>query len=355
MQSLRIQTAALILLALAAVTYPIASAAGDFTLQVTPEVANVVRGGSVDYRVTVTSIESFQGMLAVEVVGLPMQSNYFLTPATIFLNPGGTIDLTITVTTSVNTPIGLYPLDITATGKTLTHSKRVTLQVLSEMLYITVSTDSKFYNQGDRVAVSGRVVEAQYIGVEDVEVSIELIDPSLKHIESIKTYTNQEGYYQEDLTIKSDAPQGTYIILVEANKIGFKDTRAYATMTVGAGKPSITITSIYTTEMNGTSQTIFKQGASAIVWIEVTNTGGDLTNGLVWVQIEDPDGVTVAVMFQVTTIRQGETFKAGFSLTLSPSQTLGQYTAKAFVSDKLIAQGGRFLTPPKQTIFTVTT
>jgi len=355
LRNLRIQAAALILLTLAAISCPIASAIGDFTLQVSPEVANVLRGGSIDYRLEVTSIDDFQGTLSIQVTGLPSQSDYSINPPPpVSLNPGETVNLTIAVATNVNTPIGSYSLNITATVMNLIHSKIVTLNVLSEALYITVSTDRKSYNPGENATISGRVA-APYIGVEEAEVSIELIAPDLTHIESIKTYTDREGYYQQNLTIKSDAPQGTYIVLVEASKAGFKETRAYAIIKVGLKKPSITITSIYSTDMKGEPQTIFKLGTTAVIWIEVQNTGGDLTNSLVWVQIEDPDGVTVAVMFQVATIRQGETFKAGFSLTLSSNQTLGQYTAKAFVSDKLIAQGGRFLTPPKQTTFTVTT
>jgi len=359
---LRASAAAIMLIALAAVTFPIASAPGDFTLGVSPEAGGVLRGESIDYAVAVTSIGTFQGFLTVELRGLPSGSEYSVKPATSFVNPGETINVTVAVQTGLDTPVGSYPLNITAMVSeysqgiigTVAHSKTVTLNVLSEMLYITVSTDRKSYNQGDTVKVSGRVV-APYPGVEGAEVSIELIDPNLTQVESTKTYTNREGYYQQDLAIKSDAPQGTYTILVEANKTTFKETRTYATITVGAMKPSIMITSIYITDINGASQTVFKQGAAAIIWIEVTNTGGDLTNGLVWAQIEDPNAATVTVMYQIANIRQGETFKAGFSLTLSQSQTLGQYTAKAFVSDKLIAQGGRFLTPPRQTTFTVTT
>ena len=354
MHSLKIEASALILLVLAVATYSIGSAIADFTLEVSPEVANILRGGSVEYTVAAASIDSY-GTLNFELIGLPSESNYTINPATALMKPGVKINVTITVTTSVDTPIGSYSLNITGWVRDLARTKTVTLNVLSEMLYITAATDGKFYSQGETASISGRVVEAQNIGVEDAGVSIELIDPNLKSIESISTYTDREGYYRADLSIKSDAPQGTYIILVEASKAGFKETRTYAIITVGAGKPSITITSIYTTDVNGASQTIFNQGTTAIVWVKVINTGSDLTNGLVWVQIEDPNTATVTVMFQVATIREGETFTGGFSLTLSPSQTLGQYTAKAFVSDKLIAQGGRFLTPPKQATFTVTT
>ena len=82
--------------------------------------------------------------------------------------------------------MGSYPLNITAMVSEypqgiigmVAHSKTVTLNVLSEMLFITVSTDRKSYNQSDTVKISGRVV-APYIGVEDAEVSIELIGPDL--------------------------------------------------------------------------------------------------------------------------------------------------------------------------------
>jgi len=354
MHSLKIEAAALIILALAAATSTIASAEGGFTLEVSPGAANILRGGSVEYKVEAASIDSY-GTLNIQLSGLPSESNYTINPASALMKPGVKANMTITVTTSVNTPIGSYSLNITGWVRDLAHIKTVTLNVLSEMLYVTLSTDRKFYSQSEIVEISGRVVEAQNIGVEEVEVSIELVDPNLTHIESTKTYTNLEGYFQQELEIRSDAPQGTYIILVEAFKTGFKETRGYTVITVGSKKPSVAITSIYTTDVNGASQTVFNQGAAAIVWTEVTNTGGDLTNGLVWVQIEDPNGATVTVMFQIANIRQGEKFKAGFSLTLSSSQPLGQYTAKAFVSDKLIAQGGRFLTPPKQVTFTVTT
>jgi hypothetical protein len=60
--------------------------------------------------------------------------------------------------------------------------------------------------------------------------------------------------------------------------------------------------------------------------------------------VRDPNGVPVQIQVHLIQLNAGETIKDGIGFTLPSKPTLGVYTINALVSDKLISQGGTFLT-----------
>jgi len=98
----------------------------DFTLTATPASQPVTQGASATYVATITRTGGFADPVAFSVTGLPSGAAGTFNP-----NPAALTDAnsTLSVTTSSTTPIGTYPLTITGTSGTLSHSAAVTLVV----------------------------------------------------------------------------------------------------------------------------------------------------------------------------------------------------------------------------------
>ena len=101
----------------------VVTAAPNFTLSGSPSSQTVVPGGSTTYSVTIAPTNGFTGQVTFSVGGLPTGATGSFSP-----NPATSIS-TLSVPTSVSTPIGTYPLTVTGTSGTLTHTATVTLVV----------------------------------------------------------------------------------------------------------------------------------------------------------------------------------------------------------------------------------
>jgi hypothetical protein len=99
------------------------AAAPDFSLSATPASRTITAGNSTSYAVTVAPTGGFAGAVNLSVSGLP-------TGATQSFDTNPTTSTsTLTVSTPASTTAGSYPLTITGTSGTLTHSTPVTLVV----------------------------------------------------------------------------------------------------------------------------------------------------------------------------------------------------------------------------------
>ena len=114
----------------------VVTAAPNFTLSASPSSQTVVPGGSTTYSVTIAPTNGFTGQVTFSVGGLPTGATGSFSP-----NPATSIS-TLSVPTSVSTPIGTYPLTITGTSGTLTHTATVTL-VVNTTGQIAVVYDNK--------------------------------------------------------------------------------------------------------------------------------------------------------------------------------------------------------------------
>ena len=103
------------------------SAAPDFTVAATPTSQSVTAGSPTTYGVNITAQNGYSGTATLAVTGLPTGATAQFTPASV--SGSGTAQLT--VSTAGLTPPGTYPLIITATSGSLTHTANVTLLVTS--------------------------------------------------------------------------------------------------------------------------------------------------------------------------------------------------------------------------------
>ena len=111
----------------AAVTLIVNSNAPDFTLTASPASQSVVQGSSVAYSAVITAVNNYTGTISFSVAGLPAGAT--LTPLPPAVTNSGSSTITILTNNGTTTPVGVYPLTITATDGVLVHTAAVTLSV----------------------------------------------------------------------------------------------------------------------------------------------------------------------------------------------------------------------------------
>jgi len=215
---------------------------------------------------------------------------------------------------------------------------------------ITISPDKPTYSQGEIVYLSGSIIDSGKTQLTNGTISIQVLDPNGSTIHIASKTTDNFGDYSDDFTLTDEA-SGTYTVFVTLSLLGYQDSYNHATFTVGESlTPSIRIASLYVTDQSGENRSSFNQGETVIVRVVVQNGGAELEKGMIWVEVSTPDGVPIPPVFVETKITRGEIVTVGVSTPLSDDADLGQYTANSYVSNKMISQGGKFLTKSK-TIF----
>ncbi len=99
--------------------------APDFALSATPASQTVTAGNTTSYTATVTPNGGYTGTVSFSVAGLPSGASATFTPTTV--TTSGTSTMAVTTTSAV--AAGSYPLTITGTDGTITHTAPVTLVV----------------------------------------------------------------------------------------------------------------------------------------------------------------------------------------------------------------------------------
>src|SRR5205085_2673221 len=103
----------------------------DYTLSASPSTQTVAPGSSVNYTVTATPSGGFTGSVSLSASGLPTGASASFNPTPVNITDASAKNSALTITTSANTPVGTYPLTITATGGNLQHTAIVSLRVVS--------------------------------------------------------------------------------------------------------------------------------------------------------------------------------------------------------------------------------
>jgi hypothetical protein len=125
--------------------------APDFALTASPASVTVAQGSSATTTATVAPSNGFSGTVNLSVTGLPAGASAQFMPASI---TGGSGTSTLTISTTMATPGGSYPLTLTGTSGSLTHSTPMTL---------VVTTSGVFINSGGP-AVSPFVADTDFAG-----------------------------------------------------------------------------------------------------------------------------------------------------------------------------------------------
>jgi uncharacterized membrane protein len=320
----------------------------DFSIAGFPSFLTIDPGQNAQYTVTSTSLNGFSGNISFSLTGAPLNSTQSFNPEKVSLDGNKVASSTLSVSTDKSTAPGTYTLAITGVAEVggVTHQTMVALILTGAKthLSVTISTDKLSYDLGSSVSLFGNVTGPSG-PVGDATVSIQVVNQQGATVHIVYLRTGNDGYYSESFPLGDDAGAGVYAVYVTASKPGYQDAYGHCTFTVGASSaPNVVITKVYTTDMGWSVKSVFQPGETLMVWVEVVNTGADLVDGIVWVQIVNPNGVPIKVDFHVGLIAGGQTVKEGFSITLPADAPQGEYRATSFVSDKMISEGGKFLT-----------
>jgi glucose/arabinose dehydrogenase len=103
----------------------------DFNVTVAPASRTIAQSGGTTFNVTVTPTDGFKGQVALAATGLPAGAFADFQPPTLNLNDSAPQSAAFSVSTSASTPTGDFPLTISATSGSLSHTTQATLKVVS--------------------------------------------------------------------------------------------------------------------------------------------------------------------------------------------------------------------------------
>jgi len=108
-----------------------ATAAPDYGVSASPASLTVTPGGTASYVVTVGPVGSFTGTVDLSLSGVPANAMASFSPPSVVVVDATPQTAILTVNTTGSTPLGTFPLTITAASGTLAHIVSVTLTVAS--------------------------------------------------------------------------------------------------------------------------------------------------------------------------------------------------------------------------------
>ncbi len=343
-----------------------AKAEEDFLLDLTPSSRIVLSGrlSIVKYAISVKAVGHFRERVELSLKGVPPGATGVIDKS-YGIPPFATI---LTVIVTPNVAEGVYRLTVIGRSEDIVHSAEAALVVgrgrnatftatttttavtttetgaPTGALVASVRTDKQSYAQGEAVEIRGFVKDSFGNLVEGARVSIQVDGPSGGTIQTDLVSTTSIGSFSSRFTLPKDAQSGIYVVYITASKEGYIDGRGQASFSVGESQtPAVAIAALYLSDMGNATKSIFSPGETLIVWVVVRNVGAPLERGTIWAEVDDPGGVPLMVQFQITSMGRGAEVKAGFSLTLSADAYFGAYKVKAFVSDRMISEGGKFL------------
>lgn len=212
-------------------------ASPDYSIAATPSSQTVIQGGSTSYTATVTPSNGFTGTVTFAVAGLPAGAAATFTPTSVTTS-GST---TMNVTTSATTPAGSYPLTITGTSGTLSHSANVTLVVNSAGDFsITASPASQTVTAGN--GTSYTVSEAGSGGFTgSVSYAVSGL-PSGATANFNPTTTSGSGTTTMSVSTATSTAAGTYTLTVTGTSGTLSHSTTVTLVVNAAPNPDFTIT-----------------------------------------------------------------------------------------------------------------
>lgn len=330
------------------------SNATQFRFEVEPVSMSITAGDFAKYNIHITESSSVDVFLVARNV--PPDSVAIFTPNAGVTNPDFLSKLTIV--TSANTPAGTYNVTVVALINGEEFDTQVALDISTSItsvsptmtvsalatLSVSVTTDRSQYQPNATVTVHGHVTDATGSAVEDASVSVQVDSPTGSQAYFTNSaHTDAAGSFTSQFTLQANAAAGTYAVFSSASKSGYSSAAARTTFIVGTpSAPSVIISAVYTGDSSGNPTSTFSLGQTVFIWVVIQNIGSTF-KGVIWVQVEDPNGVPVKIEIDIEPLQAGESLTKGIGFVLSGNVPLGIYHVDALVSDKLISQGGTFL------------
>jgi Putative Ig domain len=183
------------------------AATSDFTLSASPTSQTVTQGSGTSYTVTVTPSGGFAGSVSLSVSGLPSGAGGSFSP-----NPTSGSS-TLTVTTGSSTP-GTYPLTITGTSGSLTHTTAATLVVAAPAagdFSLSVSPSTRSITHGSSTSYTVTVTPS---GGFTGSVSLGVAGLPTTGVTSAFSPNPTAGSSTLTVTTSSSTPTGTYPLTI---------------------------------------------------------------------------------------------------------------------------------------------
>jgi hypothetical protein len=323
----------------------------QFEFNVAPSSQSVTAGAFAAFAINI--IYSPSASIFLVARGVPPDSVAIFTPTS--GNAAPNFQGKMTIVTSADTPSGNYSVSVVALVNGQEFTTQVTLQVststsasvtfsVSPQLAISVATDQPEYQPGSTLTIQGHVTDSSGNAVAGASVSVQVDSATGGQLYfTNNTETDAAGTFKTQVNLSTNATIGTYTVVTSANSAGYSSAAARTTFIVGSSTtPSVVITAVYTGDSAGNPASTFSVGQTVWVWVVVQNIGATV-QGVIWVQVIDPNGVPVDIRITVADLHAGETVTNGIGVTLSGNAAPGLYHVDALVSDKLISQGGTFL------------
>ena len=238
----------------------VVSAAADFSLALTPPNQSVQSGASVNYTATIAAISGYAAPTSLAVTGLPAGAKATFTPTSVT----GSGSTQLAISTSLTTPAGTYPLTITASSGTLSHSASVTLVVGAAADFsLAVTPPSQSAQPGSNVNYTA------IIAALNGYAAVTSFTATGLPAGAVVTFTPQavtgSGSTQMAISTSSTTPAGSYLLTITASS-GTLSHSVSATLVVSAAA-DFAITAM------PSSQSI-QPGASATYTVNITGQNG---------------------------------------------------------------------------------
>jgi hypothetical protein len=335
-----------------------ASNTTQVVFQVTPSSQGIVAGDYAKFDINISQAGTANVLLVAR--GVPYHSNAIFAPQVGVANPQ--FDSTLAIVTSPDTPASTYGIIVIALLNGQEYTTDISLQLTSNItttqtntisstslsLSLGVDTDLHFYEPNATVEVRGHVTDASGGAIAGASVSVQVDDPTGAQLILVSNLvTDDAGIYHTEVKLEGKVTIGTYAVFVSSSKFGYTGATTHTTFVVGSSiTPSVVISQVYVTDTTGSPSGVFSVGQTVLIWVIVQNNGAPF-QGVIWVQVLDPNGTPQSIQLQISTLGTGASVKVGFGFTASANLPHGIYTANALVSDKLISQGGTFLASTK--------
>jgi hypothetical protein len=328
-----------------------------FLFKVDPESRSITAGDFAKFDVNITEGATVDVSANIFLVArdVPPGSVAIFTPNLGVADPE--FHSTLTIVTSANTPAGNYTVTVVALVNGREFTNQIALEIsattsqrstttasATPSLILTVTTDQSQYQPNATVTVQGQVTDSTGSAIAQATVSIQVDSPTgAEAFFGNSVQTDAAGTFHANFTLPATATLGTYTVFVTAAEGAYSNVAARITFVVGSSTtPSVNISALYAGDIDGNPTSTFSVGQTITIWVVIQNVGTTF-QGLIWVQVRDPNGVPVQIGIHIANLHTGETIKDGIGFTLSNNATPGVYRVDALVSDKLISQGGTFL------------
>jgi len=326
-------------------------------VHVEPSSRSITAGAYASYNINIHQHDIANVFLAAK--GVPPQSVAIFSQDKGIANPE--FRSTLTIVTSATTPPTTYGITVVALVKGQEFDTQVSLEVVSSTtttsqtsiavtvsagtaLSLTMDTDRHHYEPNATIHLEGHVADDSGNLVANADVTVQVdaqTGAEVVYIGNLKT--GAAGIFQASFPLPKDASAGTYTAFAAVSKQGYVGATTRTTFVVqSSSTPSVVIQAVYAGDSAGNPTAVFSAGQTVYVWVVVENIGPTF-QGVIWVQVRDPNGIPVQVSIRISSMKSGDTIKDGVGFILLGKPSPGLYPVNALVSDNLISQGGVFL------------